>query len=112
MKVEREEPTIYNDIINKNNQEDGDGSDLYVFKDLIDHRKKGNQYIVQVKCDSGETTWELMKLIKECDPYTLAKQTLEMNITELKRWKWTKRFTRNPQHFVRLTRTINAAMKA
>ena len=33
-------------------------------------------------------------------------------MTELKCWKQTNRFTTNPQHFVRLTRTINVGIKA
>ena len=69
-------------------------------------------YAVQVKWDNGGTTWEPIKLIKECDPYTLAKYAHEKKITELKPWKWTKIFTRNPQDFLKLTGTINAAMRA
>ena len=79
--------TTYNDIINKSNQKDKEGSDLYAFTDLIDHRNQGNQYIVQVKCDNGKTTWEPMKLIKKCDPHTLAKYTHEKNTVRISHLK-------------------------
>ena len=50
-----EELTTHYHIINKYSQKDEELSDLYFFMDLIDHRKKGNQYIVQVKWDRLHT---------------------------------------------------------
>ena len=82
-----EESTTCKDIINKSNQKDEEGADLNDFTDLIGNTKKGNQHIMQVKWNNGETTWGPMKLIKECDPYTLAKYAHEKNTTKLKGWK-------------------------
>ena len=70
-----EELETYNDVINKYNQKNEKGTELHVFTELLDHKKKGYKYFIGIKWNSGEITQETMKLIKECDPFTLAKYT-------------------------------------
>ena len=57
----------FNDIINKYNKKNEEGTELHVFIEILDHNKKGNKYFIQIKWDSGEIIWEAMKRIKECD---------------------------------------------
>ena len=60
-----EEFATYKIIINKHNQNNKEDTELHVFIEIFDHKKKGNLYFTSIKWDSGEITWEPMKLIKE-----------------------------------------------
>ena len=104
----RDELATYNNIINKYNQKNKEGTELHVFTEILDHKKKGNKCFIQIKWNSGKITWEPIKLIKGCDSFTLAKYAYGKNITDFIGWKWAKSFTENPQHFIRLTKTIKA----
>ena len=74
--------------------------------------KRGNKYILQVRWDNGDVTWEPMKELKECDPLTLAKYAHDKNIVDLPGWKWARQYKRNPKRFVRLAKIYKAIKKA
>ena len=68
-----EELMNYNDLINYYNAKYDEGEHLWTFDKILDHRKvKGGQYEVRVHWDTGESTWEPMKVIKADDKITLA----------------------------------------
>ena len=100
-----EELMNYNDLINHYNAKYDEGSHLWTFEKILDHRKvKGGKYEVRVKWDTGETTWEPMQVIKEDDRITLAAYARECELLDTPGWKWARRLTKNPKKFIRMAK--------
>ena len=77
----------YNDLINAYNAHDEDGINLWTYEKILDHWKtKKGQWEVKILWDTGDETWELMKIIKEDDKMTLAKYAHDNNLTDEPGW--------------------------
>ena len=95
----------YNDLINIFNAHDQDGEKLWTYDKILDHRRvKGEQYEVKVLWDTGDVTWEPMKVLKEDDKITLASYARERGLLDEPGWKWARRFTKNPKKFIRMAK--------
>jgi len=94
----------YNELVNIYNSKDEDGDGLWIFKDITDHRKAGRDWEVKVLWDTGEETWEPMKVIKLDDKMTLAAYAKRANLTDIDGWKWARRLTRDPSKFIRMAK--------
>ena len=69
-----EELMTYNNLINVFNARDEEGAHLWTYEEITDHRQtKKGKWQVKVLWDTGDETWEPMKVIKEDDKLTLAK---------------------------------------
>ena len=69
-----EELMAYNDLVNAYNAREEEGIDLWTYDKILDHRKsKKGQWQVKILWDTGDETWEPMKVIREDDKLTLAK---------------------------------------
>ena len=49
-----------------------------------------------------------MNIIKQCDPETLAKYAHENQLTNKVGWKWARRYSKDPNRFIQLSRTFVA----
>mgnify|MGYP002062736192 FL=1 len=100
-----EELMNYNDLINYYNAKYDEGEHLWTFDKILDHRKvKGGQYEVRVHWDTGESTWEPMKVIKANDKITLAAYARERGLLDEPGWKWAQCITKNPKKFIRMAK--------
>ena len=79
---------IYDDLINYYNKNQEENAELYSFSSILDNKREGNEWLVQVLWDAGDKTWESMKLMMEADPITLAKYGHDCNLEETRGWKW------------------------
>ena len=102
---------IYNDLINHYNKNQEENAELYSFSSILDHKKDGKEWLVQVLWDAGDTTWESMKLMKEADPITLAKYGHAHNLEDQRGWKWIKRYSENDRVFINLSKAFVAKGK-
>ena len=82
--ADRAEVLNYNTVIDSLNKqvdlEVNDPESIYSFKAIQHHRKKGYSYEVLVGWECGETTWELIALMRHDDQVTLAKYAKENDI--------------------------------
>ena len=95
---------IYNDLINHYNKNQEENADVYSFTSILNHRKEGNEWFVEVLWDAGDKTWESMKMMKEADPITLAKYGHSQNLQETRGWKWIKKYSENSKVFINLSK--------
>jgi len=74
----------YKEIISMPNREEEEGTHLWTFKKITDHRKistTGKQIMeVVVLWDIGEKTWEPLNVMKTDDPVTAAQYGKEKNL--------------------------------
>ena len=74
---------IYNHLINAFNARDEEGADLQTYDQITDHRKiKKGEWQVKVLWDTGDETWELMKVIKENDKLILTKYAYDNDLVD------------------------------
>ena len=61
--------------------------------------------------DTGDETWEPMKVIKEDDKLTLAKYAHDNDLVDQPGWKRARRLTESPKKFIRMARIFAAQAK-
>ena len=107
-----EELMTYNDLVNAYNARDEEGAQLWTYKEITDHRQtKKREWQVKVLWDTGDETWEPMKVIKEDDKFTLAKYANDNDLTNVPGWKWARRLTKNPKKFIRMAKIFATQAK-
>ena len=107
-----EELMTYNDLINAFNVKDEERADLWTYEQITAHNKtKKGEWQVKVLWDTGDETWEPMKVIKEDDKLPFAKCAHDNNLVDQPRWKWARRLTKNPKMFIRMARIFAAQAK-
>jgi len=106
-----EELRDYNGLINHYNQPDEENAEMYSFDRILNHKKEGNKYFLEIQWSNGEVTWEPMTVIKTSDPLTVARYAHDNKLVNLKGWKWAKRHHRNPNKFIRMLRIFKAKIK-
>ena len=63
-----------------------------------------------IKWDTGEVTWEPVSEIRKTDPVTIAKYAREKGLSETPGWKWTRKFTKNPKKFIRISKQMKLSI--
>ena len=54
-----------------------DGTNLWTFSTVLDHKTENNQVHVKIQWDNGDVTWEPLNSLRKDDPVTLAKYAHE-----------------------------------
>ena len=107
-----EELINYNDLINIYNAKDEDGTALWSFDKILDHRQtKKGKWEVKILWDTGEETWEPMQTVHQDDKLTLAAYARDNKLTDIQGWKWARWLTKNPTKFIRMARIFAAQMR-
>ena len=77
----------YEEIINMLNREKEEGTHLWTFEKITNHRKNtinGKQIMeAEVLWDTGEKTWEPLNVMKTDDPVMVAQYVKERNLQDL-----------------------------
>lgn len=104
-----EEVFAYNDII-KHLEDDLEGEGVWKYKRILAHKGplrpshpeyKGSTYNIQVAWETGEVTWEPMKIISEDDKVTLAIYAKEADLLDTDCWRDLKPLARRQEKLVR-----------
>ena len=76
---------------------DDDGTNLWTFSTVLDHKTENNQVHVKIKWDNGNVTWEPLNNLRKDNPVTLAKYAHDKGITNEQGWKWSCKINKRPQ---------------
>ena len=87
-----------------------DGTDLWTFSTVLDHKTENKQVHVKIQWDNGDVTWEPLNSLRKDDPVTLAKYAHEKGITNERGWKWSHKINKRPKKLLQMLR-INASQK-
>ena len=105
-----EDHLTYEELINMINKGTEDGYHMWLFKEILGHRKTkvDGKTIMQVKVlwDTGEESWEPLNHVKADDPVTVAKYVEEHGLVNKPYWKWANRYIKNKKKFLRLCRQV------
>ena len=82
-----------------------------VFSEILDDKKKDGKLEILIKWDTGEVTWEPVSEIRKTDPVTISKYAREKELSETPGWKWTKKLTKNPKKFMRMSKQMRLLSK-
>jgi hypothetical protein len=107
----------YGELITLINKQNEDGEDRWTYDKIVDHkwsqetdRKEKIDVLVKWK-GYKEPSWEPMEVIKNDDPFTLAKYAEDKGIHNQSRWKWTNKYLKNKKVFNRQLKRMLMAKK-
>ena len=103
------EPNILQEALLSREAND-DGTNLWTFSTVLDHKTENNQVHVKIQWDNGDVTWEPLNSLRKDDPVTLAKYAHEKGITNERGWKWSRKINKRPKKLLRML-CINASQK-
>ena len=103
------EPNILQEALLSRDAND-DGTNLWTFSTVLDHKTENNQVQVKIQWDNGDVTWEPLNSLRKDDPVTLAKYAHKKGITNKRGWKWSRKINKRPKKLLRMLR-INASQK-
>ena len=89
------EPNILQEALLSHTDED-DGSNLWKFNTVINHKTENNQVQVQIKWDNSNITWEPLNSLRKDGPVTLAKYAHDKGITNKRGQKWSRTLNKQP----------------
>ena len=103
---QREELMNYVDfcrLISKYDDEEDDSSGkVWIFLSIEGHKRTAAKtWDVLVKWDTGETTWEPLRVIAKDDPVSCARYAKDNGLLSTPGWKQFRRFTKTDKRFVR-----------
>ena len=88
-----------------------DGTNLWTFSMVLDHKTENNQVHVKIQWDNGDVTWKPLNSLRKDNPVTLAKYAHNNGITNECGWKWSSKINKQPKKLLQMLR-INASQKA
>ena len=77
----------YIDLVNAINKKDEEGNELWIFSEILAHRKTKGKVELQIRWDTWGFTWERMSEIRKTDPVTIAKYAKDKNLSDEPGWK-------------------------
>ena len=112
-KHQAEEIMSYNqlmDYIQKGTDAEDNPDSLFKFRDIVAHQGplestapdyKGSKYNVMVEWESGEVTYEPLRLISKDDPTTCAVYAKKHDLLDTTGWKHLKRYAKTSKRLIR-----------
>jgi hypothetical protein len=95
--------------------EDGTDGGLLTFKSILAHqgpltvrdpRYKGSAWNLLIEWDTGEPTWEPLKIIASCNPVAAALYGEPNNLLKKKGWKYLQKHTKNVRKIYKWVREV------
>ena len=72
---------------------------LWIFKEVVGHRKNGQTWAVKMKCEDDSETWEPLVVIWKSDLLTLATCGKEHDLLKTDGWKRLCHYVKNEKKF-------------
>ena len=79
---------------------------LWIFKEVVGHRKNGRTWDVRMKWEDDSETWEPLGVIWKSDPVTLAAYAKEHDLLKLDGWKRLRHYVKNEKKFKRQMKQV------
>ena len=100
-----EELMHYSDLVEEWDKHHNDPQeDIWIFKEIIDHRQKHNRNKVKVLWDDESETWEPLSVISKADPITCAEYAFKTGILHLSGWRRFRRYSPKGRIMIRALR--------
>ena len=77
---------------------------VWIFKDILEHRKHNGKYEVKVQWEDDQETWEPLANMANDDPITLARYASNNGLLDTPGWKRFRRYAKNMKKMNRLVR--------